>query len=73
MKQGERIYIESLLSEGEWNESRRRYSTYESDSKYPVPFECEFKWRYMMGAPLGKDEITIINKRLDEVLKKVKK
>lgn len=72
MKAGERIFVESLLTEQEWKECKKKYpSTYEDNSAYPIVFECEFKWRHGVGASLSKQEITLINKRLNEMLKKV--
>lgn len=64
------IWVESLLTPQEWKENRRIYKTTASEEP-PQMFEGDFKWRYGMGAFLSKDEIQLINKRIDAVLKLV--
>lgn len=63
-KEGEPIWVESLLTPQEHMECARKYTTYTKGSK-PVPmFECEFKWRYRMGAGMNPAELQIFNKRV---------
>lgn len=69
-KEGPPLYIESLLSGPEYAKVSKIFpntwqsSTYRGlDSFAPNEFKC----RYRMGGTLNQEEITIINKRLDEV------
>lgn len=65
---GEPIWVESLLSATEWKEQSRIYPKTHRRSTPPRMFECDFKWRYGMGASLKPEEIEIINKRIDSIL-----
>jgi len=72
MERGEKIWVESLMTPQEWKE---RYKTYPTSSvEHLIPeFDCEFKWRKGIGTCLKSEEIQLINSRIDEILKKVKK
>jgi hypothetical protein len=71
MKQGEPIWVESLLTPQEWKELKNKYSTYSTDKPTPF-FAGEFYWRWRMGEYLKEEEEKLINQRIDAVLKKVK-
>lgn len=70
MEQGEKIYVESLLSDNEYAECSKKYSTTYNSSKKPPFFNSEFKWRYEMGKNLTADQIKLINERLEEIKRK---
>jgi hypothetical protein len=68
-QEGKKIWVESLLTPTEWKEQSKIHpSVYNTDIPY-APFECEFRWRQGMGAPLTAQEIKIINLRLDYIKK----
>lgn len=69
-QQGDKIWIESLLSHIEWKEQARLYPQTYNTSTPPPPFECEFKWRGGMGAFLSETEITNVNSNIDYLLKR---
>lgn len=66
----EPVWVESLLSLGEWKECSRIYPNTYNMRVPPIEFEGPYKWRKGMGRNLSEGEIEIINKRLDAVLKK---
>jgi hypothetical protein len=69
MEVGEKIYVESLLSDTEYRECSKKYpSTYQSSNKPPF-INSEFKWRYRMGPSMTEEEIKIFNKNV-EILKR---
>lgn len=57
---GERIWVESLLTEKELQAC---------GFKIVAMFECEFKWRWDMGKALTPDKINLINTRIDNLRK----
>jgi hypothetical protein len=65
METGDPIWIESLMSDGEWKEYHKRFPKMCS-AKKPQMFECDFKWRHLMGAPIPQDQIKLINDRILE-------
>jgi hypothetical protein len=72
--EGKPMYVESLMTKDEWS---RRMKAFPSTShlKYDEANERatnSFKWRYGMGSGLSGEEIGIINRRLDAVLKKAR-
>lgn len=72
-QEGEKIYVESLMSDKEYRETAQKFpQLFRRNTPYPF-FECETKWRYRMGGSFNEDEIKVINSRLNELLKKVKK
>lgn len=74
MKLGEAIYVESLLSDKDYSEMSRQYpNTYVKGSKKVVEFDCDFKWRKGMGAPIPIEERNLVNARLDEMRKLIKR
>jgi hypothetical protein len=73
MEAGEKIWVESILSPEEYKQVSKTYPNCFKNSEPPKIFECDFKWRWNMGASLTQVEISIISKRLDEMLKLVKK
>lgn len=73
METGEKIYVESVLTDVEYSECAKKYpSTFANGNKKPAFFNSEFKWRYRMGGNIPADEIKIMNARLDMILKQVK-
>lgn len=61
METGEKIYVESILTDAEYSECAKKYpSTYPNGSKKPPFFNSEFKWRYRMGVNIPPDEINKI-------------
>lgn len=68
---GDPISVKSTLTREEWKECSRTYGTY-SLKEPPQPFECEFKWRFGMGANMNKTEIALACKNMDELIKKLK-
>jgi hypothetical protein len=68
METGEKIYVESLLTDEEWKENYKKYSTCILEKK-PKFFDSEFKWRYRMGGGLTPAEITLMNTRLEKIRK----
>lgn len=72
LQEGKPIWVESLMSPDEIKEYAKKYSTCQASKNgetFPE-FDCEFKWRKGMGQPLSKEEIELVNSRLDAVLKK---
>lgn len=73
MKEGEPIWVESLLSDKEYVETAKKYpNTFPKGNKKVAFFECEVKWRWGMGANVSAEEIKRVNSRLDEMRKLVK-
>ena len=68
MKEGERIYVESLIeSDEEYKELARKYpNTYQSNVR-PQFFESTFKWRYRMGKGMTPEMIKKFNQNLVEL------
>lgn len=72
--EGKPMFVESLMTKEEWNRRMKKYSD-TSHLKYDDANEKatnSFKWRFGMGAGLSGEEIGVINKRLDAVLKKAR-
>lgn len=67
--EGPRIFCESLLSQEEWRETRKKLGGFKVHLSYPEPFECEFKWRWDMGKALTPDKIKLVNTRIDNLRK----
>jgi hypothetical protein len=72
MEVGEKIYVESVLTDEDYRLCAIKYD-YASGNKKPTFFNSDFKWRYKMGINLTTDEITIINKRMDAIRLMLKK
>lgn len=70
MKEGDPIYVESLLNTEEYMKCAGKYNTYRT--RKTVFFTSEFMWRYRMGESLPEDKILLMNKRFSELLQKVK-
>jgi len=70
IKEGPRIYIESLLTAQEYKDCAKKYpNTY--NTTFPAAyFKSEMDWRYRMGAQMTEAEIETLNDNL-EVLKQV--
>jgi hypothetical protein len=69
MEQGEKIYIESLMTDEEWRQRVRNYPKTSILAMKPSFFDSEFKWRYKMGPSLTKQEIETFNKGIEELRK----
>ena len=73
---GDPIWVESVLTDAEYKECAKKYpSTYDKGPIKPAMFECEFKWRYRMGAGMTPSELRVYNQRiasLEAMLKKAK-
>lgn len=73
-KEGKPIWVESTLSDKEYKEAARMYpNTFTNGNTAPAMFDCEFKWRYKMGAQMTPQEITVFNKRLAELAEVLRK
>lgn len=71
LQEGEPIWVESLMTEQEIAECRRKYSTYNYSFRPLADFTTsEFRWRWRMGAGLYPQEIKLMNSRIDELLEK---
>ena len=68
-----RIYVETIMTPEEWKARCKEFPSTSTNTKVAEYFNSEFKWRYKMGDFLNKEEIALINKRMDTVLKAVKK
>ena len=70
MQEGKPIWTESLLTDKEYEEMSKKYpTTYSKGGKKISMYDCEFKWRFGMGACLNTEEIKLINSRMDFILK----
>ena len=72
MKQGDPIWVESLLTREEWKECKQKYPSSYNLPEPPAEFECEFKWRKGMGSTLSPDKIRRINERIDTMMREAK-
>lgn len=72
IKEGAPIWVESLLSSEEWVASRKQHPNTHHLKDKPTFFKSEYEWRWRMGAGIPEDERNLINKRLDDMRKKVK-
>lgn len=72
MEQGEKIYVESLLSDEEFREATKLFPNTCHLQKNEF-FKSEFMWRYRMGKSPLEAQSELKNKRMQELLKKVKK
>jgi hypothetical protein len=73
MKEGEKIYVESLLSDDEYKTCAKLYpNTYSSGNKKPAYFKSEMMWRYRMGSSYTLEQIKSTNKALNDLLIKSK-
>jgi hypothetical protein len=73
IQEGPAIYIESILSLKEFSEMPRLFpnTCHLKQPRQMSEFESgEFKWRLGMGNVLSADEIKLINKRIDDMMKK---
>jgi hypothetical protein len=74
IQEGPPIWVESLMNATEWKENYKKYPA--NEIKELVTFDPSYhkggKWRAGMGAKLSSQEVDLINKRIDEILKKVK-
>ncbi len=72
IKEGPRIYIESVLTGKEYRECAHKYpNTYQS----AVPasyFPSEYPWRYKMGTQMTPEDIKQANDKLAELYKILK-
>jgi hypothetical protein len=69
MKEGEKIYVESVMTDEEYAETGKKFK---HSTKKPPYFKSEFDWRWRMGGGLTPFEIKLIGERLDILLKTVK-
>lgn len=72
--EGKPMYVESLMNKEDWNRCMKLYPStnhlkYDDANKGTTN---SFKWRHGMGSTLSGEEIGIINRRLDAVLKKAR-
>lgn len=73
--EGKPMFVESLMNKDEWNRRMKAFPA-TSNLKYDEANEKatnSFKWRFGMGSTLSGEEIGIINRRMDAVLKKAGK
>lgn len=72
IQQGERIWCESLMTLQEWKDRVKKYPT-STQPNPPEIFDCEFKWRWNMGAGLSSQEIKVTSQRIDNLAEYIKK
>ena len=69
---GPPIYVESLLTDSEYRECARKYtSTYNSPDKPllndPKFKDAPYRWRYKMGVQISEHEIKSFNKNMESL------
>lgn len=68
---GPEIYNESCLTPEEWKIQSKKYpGTYQME-KPPMFFKSDYEWRWRMGGNLTKEEVNLINTRIDKLIKEV--
>lgn len=72
VKKLKRIWVESILSDQEWADSHRNHPNTHHLKEKPQFFKSDYEWRWRMGDGIPQDERDLINKRLQEMRKKVK-
>lgn len=71
MESGERIWVESILSDEDYAVTARKYpNTFVKGAKKVQEFDCDFKWRKGMGATLPEAEREARSRYLDILLAK---
>ncbi len=67
IKEGPRIFIDTLLSGKDYRECARKYpNSFKSPEPAPY-FKSEFDWRYRMGEAITPAEIKAINLNLEKL------
>jgi hypothetical protein len=72
IKEGPEIWVETVLTAGEWKDNLKKYPNTCNVKEPRQFFKSDYEWRWRMGGKLTSDEIRLINKRFDEWLKTVR-
>lgn len=66
IKEGPPIWVESLMTDEEIEQCRKKYNTY-TDKFKMVSFDKHERWRYGMGRGLSSTEIKNVNTNLEKL------
>jgi hypothetical protein len=71
IEEGPPIWVESVLSNEDWKDTYKKYPNTHNLKEKPAFFKSDYEWRYRMGAGIPQDQIDLITKRFDTMLKMV--